>query len=109
MRLLFVIQAEAISRMKKLIDDLDRTPKQVMIAAKIVEANEDFSRSFGISWFVPGESTSLAISSLGNIEITPAPLLQALPDTPNAGTLGSNLTIGKLHWFRGFGCSFGLC
>ena len=92
---------EAISRMKKLIEDLDRTPKQVMIAAKIVEANENFSRSFGISWFMPGESITIpSIGNLGGVEITPAPLLHALPGAPDTGTLGSNLLIGT---FRGLG------
>ncbi|MDE0151292.1 MAG: type IV pilus secretin PilQ [Bdellovibrionales bacterium] len=92
---------KAISRMKKLIGDLDRTPKQVMIAAKIVEASEDFSRDFGISWLIPGESiTTPSIGALGGVEITPSPLLSALPSSPNAGTLGSNLLIGT---FRGLG------
>ena len=91
---------EAIMRMKKLIGDLDRTPKQVMISARIVEARDDFSRSFGVSWSVPGESISPAIGPLGAIEITPFPLLDALPGSPDTGTLGSNLTIGT---FRGLG------
>ena len=93
---------EAISRMKKLIEDLDRTPKQVMIAAKIVEAREDFSRNFGISWLIPGEpiSPAIGIGALSGIEITPSPLLQALPGDPDVGTLGSSLTIGT---FRGLG------
>lgn len=91
---------EAISRMKKLIVGLDRTPKQVMISAKIVEATENFSRNFGISWLVPGQSVSLGISPLNKIEITPSPLLQALPGSPNTGTLGSNLLIGT---FKGLG------
>jgi len=92
---------DAISRMKKLIGDLDRTPKQVMISAKIVEATENFSRSFGISWFLPGESiTTPSIGALGGVEITPSPLLHALPDSPNTGTMGSNLLIGT---FKGLG------
>ena len=92
----------AIERMKQLIVDLDRTPKQVMISARIVEARDDFSRSFGISWLVPGEPVSLSpsIGTLGNIVITPAPLLSALPASPDTGTLGSNLSIGT---FRGLG------
>lgn len=88
----------ALSKMKKLIADLDRTPKQVMISAKIVEAREDFSRNFGISWLIPGENFSpslLGISALNNIQINPSPLLEALPAPPNTGTLGSNLSIGR--------------
>ena len=93
----------ALSKMKKLIADLDRTPKQVMISAKIVEAREDFSRNFGISWLIPGENFSpslLGISALNNIQINPSPLLEALPASPNTGTLGSNLSIGR---FAGLG------
>ena len=93
----------ALSKMKKLIADLDRTPKQVMISAKIVEAREDFSRNFGISWFVPGENVSPSvpgISALNNIQINPSPLLHALPASPDTGTLGSNLSIGR---FAGLG------
>ena len=93
----------ALSKMKKLIADLDRTPKQVMISAKIVEAREDFSRNFGISWFLPGETISPSIpgiSALNNIQINPSPLLHALPASPDTGTLGSHLSIGR---FAGLG------
>ena len=48
-----VIDTEkAIEKIKKVIKQLDRPPKQVMIEARIVEADESFSRSFGLSWTV---------------------------------------------------------
>ena len=39
-----------IKKIKKIVKQLDRPPKQVMIEARIVEASETFSRSFGLSW-----------------------------------------------------------
>ena len=88
----------ALDNMKKLIQKLDRTPKQVMISAKIVEATESFTRNFGVSWGISGETFNplVAIGALSQIEVTPAPLLRALPGAPDQGTLGTNLTIGNL-------------
>ena len=95
--------AYALENMKKLIKKLDRTPKQVMISAKIVEASESFSRNFGVSWRINGETFNplASIGPLSQIEITPAPLLGALPGQPDQGTLGTNLIIGNLG--PGFG------
>ena len=90
--------AYALEDMRKLIKRLDRTPKQVMISAKIVEATESFTRNFGVSWRLSGETFNplVAIGALSQIEVTPAPLLSALPGTPDQGTLGTNLTVGNL-------------
>ena len=95
--------AQALENMKKLIQKLDRTPKQVMISAKIVEASESFTRNFGVSWGITGETFNplVAIGALSQIEITPAPLLRALPGAPDQGTLGTNLVVGNLG--PGFG------
>ena len=91
---------EAIENMKKLVLDLDRTPKQVMIAAKIVEVQENFSREFGISWRLSGESFPISVGPLGNLNVTSQPFIQALPGNPNTGIFGSNFTIGT---FKGIG------
>ncbi len=93
----------ALKNMKKLIQKLDRTPKQVMISAKIVEATESFTRNFGVSWGITGETFNplIAIGALSQIEVTPAPLLRALPGAPDQGTLGTNLLVGNLG--PGFG------
>ena len=97
---------ESIEDMKKLIRELDRTPKQVMIAAKIVEVSEDFTRNFGVSWGLSGAPFS--ITGIGNLQVTPAPLLRALPDAPDSGTLGSNLQIGTFKFAGDLDAQFGL-
>ena len=45
---------KAIEKIKKIIKRLDRPPRQVMIEARIVEATETLSRSFGLSWSLTG-------------------------------------------------------
>ena len=89
---------EAISDIKRLILDLDRTPKQVMISAKIVEVSEDFNRSFGVSWGLSGGTMKLhpavAIGPLNDLVIESTPLLEMLPGAPDAGIAGGNFTVG---------------
>jgi type IV pilus assembly protein PilQ len=41
---------ESINNVKRLIAAIDKPVKQVLIEARIVEAKEDFTRSFGIRW-----------------------------------------------------------
>ena len=45
---------EAIKKMEAIISYLDRPPKQVMIEAKIVEAQENFTKKFGLNWNLTG-------------------------------------------------------
>ena len=86
---------EAMVKMKKLIKELDRTPKQVMIAAKVVEVNENFEKNFGVSWRLTG--TPFSLGGFGqSINITPSPLFSLLPDPPDSGTVGSNFRVGTL-------------
>ena len=47
--------ARAISRIEAVINSVDKSPTQVMIEAKIVEARENFVRSLGISWDFTGK------------------------------------------------------
>lgn len=69
---------ENIERMKKIVEMLDTQTPQVMIEAKIIEANEDFAKSIngsvgfaGLSW-----GSSMAGNSAGN----------SLLGAPNAAT-----------------------
>ena len=43
---------KVIEKIKKVVTQLDRPPKQVMIEARIVEADETFGRSFGLTWTI---------------------------------------------------------
>lgn len=83
----------SIKEMKKLISDLDRTPKQVMIAAKIVEVTENFSKNFGISFTLGGAPFSL--SPGGGVQFSPSTLLEILPGAPDSGTIGSRFRVGS--------------
>ena len=58
--------ARTIERIEIMIKNLDRTPTQVMIEAKIVEARESFVRNLGISWGFQGTPLNLKIPQPGN-------------------------------------------
>ena len=100
----------ALKKMKALIQELDRTPKQVMIAAKIVEVTENFTRSFGINWgFTSGSPFNFSIGPLGRLEIGSVSPLSFLSEaTPASGTIGSHLRIGSFPFFGDLDARFGI-
>ncbi len=57
--------ARTIERIEIMIKHLDKTPTQVMIEAKIVEARESFVRNLGISWGFQGAPLNITIPSTG--------------------------------------------
>ncbi len=73
---LIVVDTEkAIKRIEAMVKNLDRSPTQVMIEAKVVEAREDFVRDLGVSWDYEGtdlsmfEGTDLALNVDGGLNI----------------------------------------
>ena len=56
--------AEKIQKAKETVKQIDKVTPQVIIEARIVEASDNFSREFGTSWAVIGETTG-STSSLG--------------------------------------------
>ena len=66
---------ETIEKAKKIVRHIDKVTPQVLIEAKIVEANSDFKREYGVSWSVNqgpyannswlGGDLSLAAASTG--------------------------------------------
>lgn len=74
---LIVTDTEAnLKKVEQIITALDTQPKQVLIEAKIVEANEDFSHALGVTWSltktVPsttGYSSTLQASNTGAIQV----------------------------------------
>ena len=68
-----------ISKVEALIKNLDRSPTQVMIEAKIVEARKSFVRNLGIGWLFtgeplninPGNNSRLALNITGGIDAFP--------------------------------------
>jgi len=49
---------QKINQAKELIHRLDTVTPQIMIEARVVEVNKDFSREFGIAWGISGDDNS---------------------------------------------------
>jgi len=56
--------AQKIREIRKLISELDRPVKQVLIETRIVEAGEDFSRSIGVKLGLTGINSNTDLGSL---------------------------------------------
>jgi len=56
--------AQKIREIRKLISELDRPGKQVLIETRIVEANEDFSRNIGVKLGLTGINSNTGLGSL---------------------------------------------
>ena len=85
--------ASRIEEIKKLVKILDTPEKQVMIEARIVEANSTFSRDLGVNWAVSYSSSggSYLDPSTGNLAGGGSFLL---PATLGTSGLGGNITFG---------------
>ena len=75
---LIVVDTEKkIKVIENMVKTLDKAPKQVMIEAKVVEANESFVRDVGISWnydgraleLTPFNNPNLALNLSGGLEM----------------------------------------
>ena len=71
--------SRVIERIETMIKNLDKSPLQVLIEAKIIEARERFVRNLGINWkydgvplsYSPGGNSQLALNVNGNLEAFP--------------------------------------
>jgi type IV pilus assembly protein PilQ len=83
-----------VAEIRSLVSLLDTPERQVMIEARIVEADSTFTRNLGVSWAITyndndagsGDLSSAAVSGGGNFVISPV--------AGNAG-LGSSITFGR--------------
>lgn len=64
-QIIMVDVADKIRQAKAIVKKLDRITPQVIIEARIVEANTDFSRDFGIKWDIQGGSIDDPNGDLG--------------------------------------------
>lgn len=91
-----------IENVRRFLEDIDIRDAQVLIEAKIVEANRDFSRSLGIQWAVTSTGTSAQVQGLQAVGTADSGnnLIQNLPSpsTPSSAgaTSGVGLLIGQL-------------
>ena len=92
--------SRVIDRIETLIKNLDKSPMQVMIEAKVVEARESFVRDLGITWgfrgaslnITPGGNSQLALNVDGNLVAFPAARTEA--GSVSGQTLSGGLNIG---------------
>lgn len=89
--------ARAINRIETMLNSLDKSPVQVMIEAKIVEARETFVRSLGISWEFNGAAFD-TVSQLGwdpRLALAVDGSLSAFPSARGSGGNVSGRTISQ--------------
>jgi len=77
-----------VNNFKRIIAEIDTTPKQVLIEARIVEATDDFSREFGVSW----GGTVNKVTANGQSALT----LGAAGGVTSGNFTGGTFTRGKL-------------
>ena len=89
--------AEVLDQMMDMINQIDKPERQVMIEARIVEANTNFSRNLGVKWNFDYQQD--VDSSTKDLTVTDAALglggAVALSPTVGAG-LGSSVAIAAL-------------
>ena len=86
-----------ILEVRKLISELDRPVKQVLIEARIVEANEDFSRNIGMKLGLTGINDSVgSIIGSGSLSNTATVRTDGISASGD-GSLGVNLPAGGIN------------
>lgn len=63
------------AQIQKILDEIDRTPSQVLIEAKILEVTLTDEFRMGVDWSVLGEGGKLTVTSTGSSSGTVAPTL----------------------------------
>jgi len=91
--------AESINNIKRLIAQIDKPVKQVLIEARIVEATDNFTRELGVRWGgqVSGRGGRVT-NQVSNSTTTPGGFLVDLPAATAATTGGQiGLAIGAIN------------
>ncbi len=90
--------AHKIREIRKLISELDRPVKQVLIETRIVEANEDFSRNIGVKLGLTGINSNTDLGSVigsGSLANTATVRNDGISASGD-GSLGVNLPAGGI-------------
>ena len=86
--------ARVIERIETMVKNLDKSPTQVMIEAKVIEARERFVRNLGIGWGFDGTPLSLSPANNPQLGLDITGGLQAFPGNVSTGrTVSSNLSV----------------
>jgi type IV pilus assembly protein PilQ len=89
---------ENLVRVAKLIASLDIQPQQVLIEGKIVEAQEEFTRSIGVNWASNGAQIKVGNSPKGPVNMTPRFAVNQ-GGTAKTGNFSLGFDIGTLDIF----------
>jgi len=86
-----------ISKMRKLLDQLDVPERQVMIEARIVEASSTFARDIGVRWgFGYTDGSASNIFGANNVIGTAGGVVSAVLPTATTGGIATGVSFGKL-------------
>jgi type IV pilus assembly protein PilQ len=103
---------DVLSKVERLVKELDIPPAQVMIEGKIVEAGESFSRTVGLNWSLSGTSEVLAGGAGNNgsdVRFRTGLNIQTLTGTQTEGSNGLfNLRIGSFGYLGSLNAALGL-
>lgn len=88
---------ENLERVARLIASLDTQPPQVLIEAKIVEAQESFTRNIGVNWGASGNPIKLGSTPRGPVNMNPS--FNINPSANTVGNMNFNLSVGTLDVF----------
>jgi type IV pilus assembly protein PilQ len=86
---------DMLTKVEKIIKNLDAPPPQVMIEGKIVEAADSFQKSIGINWGFTGQSRQISTNSVGTpVNIQPSFNFGSTGGV--GGSTGFGLSVGTL-------------
>ena len=98
---------EVIEKIKQFVSQLDKPPKQVMIEARIVEAEETFGRSFGLNWSLGG-NFPVSVSLEGFKEFFAGGFSGNYDLSANDSGVGIDLNVGQIPFIGDIGASLSL-
>ena len=110
--LIIIDTDEVIKRVETLVSYLDKTPKQVMVEARIIEASESLARNFGLEWSLNGNLPitinplgiaetiqNISGSYLGKSSSTGGDFNLNLSGIPIIGDVGASLNIAEINGY----------
>lgn len=85
-----------ISKMRKLLEQLDIPEKQVMIEARIVEASSTFARDLGVKWGFGYSDGNASVGNISGAAGSMGGIVSGILPTATTGGLATGVAFGKL-------------
>ena len=91
---------QAVDRMKKFLESIDIPEKQVLIEARIVQADDTFSQDMGVHWGVQYKDASASFLGMQSLDTEfggkVSPLATVAPTAEWRPGMGTGITFGSL-------------